>query len=209
MKVRERADWIIEHIEQKDVLDIGCVGIANPHGHREWLDGLIRRNARFVFGIDNNVEGIERLKKRGYGCVVADAEDFSLPHKFDVVVASEIIEHLSNNGLFLECAKRHLRRDGILILTTPNAQYPLHLILDNSHVKHHVCAFSMRLLCQLLRRNGWNILKRQYLNWGPPKSNIERIYRALFLRIFPQYANTIGVITSPSTKQCFTGDRME
>ena len=159
MKVKDRVGWIIEHTRLKDVLDVGCVGIANPHGHREWLDGLIKRSARFVFGIDNNVEGIKRLETRGYNCAVADAEDFSVPYRFDVVVASEIIEHLSNNGLFLKSVKRHLRRNGLLILTTPNAQYPPHFILGNSHVKHHVCAFSMQLLCQLLQRNGWDIVK--------------------------------------------------
>ncbi len=198
MKVKDRVGWIIEHIKQKNVLDIGCVGIANTHGHREWLNGLIRRSARFVFGIDNNIEGIKRLKKRGYSCAVADAEDFSLPYKFDVVVASEIIEHLSNNGQFLDGVKRHLHRDGLLILTTPNARFPSHFILSKSHVEGHVCTFTMQLLCHLLQRNDWKIMKKQYLNWGPPRSFLEMIYRALFLRILPQYANTIGVIACPS-----------
>jgi 2-polyprenyl-3-methyl-5-hydroxy-6-metoxy-1,4-benzoquinol methylase len=198
MKVKDRIMWIIEHTRQKDVLDIGCVGIANPHGHREWLDGLIRRSAKFVFGIDNNIKGIRRLKKRGYNCAVADAENFSLPYKFDIVVASEIIEHLSNSGQFLDSVKRHLRRDGQLILTTPNAQYLYHLISSNSHSKDHVCTYTMQLLCQLLKRNGWDVIKKQYLNWGPPISSLERIYHALFLRIFPRHANTIGVIAFPS-----------
>ena len=44
-----------------------------------------------------------------------------LGRKFDVIVTGEILEHLPNQGLFLENAERHLKKKGVQILTTPNA----------------------------------------------------------------------------------------
>lgn len=129
IKVKDRIEWIVEHIRGKDVLDIGCVGESYTCGHSRWLHGILRKYARFVMGIDNNFDGVMRLREKGYNCVFANAENFSLPYKFDVVVASEVIEHLCNPGLFLDCVKRHLRPNGYLILTTPNARSPSHFSL--------------------------------------------------------------------------------
>jgi 2-polyprenyl-3-methyl-5-hydroxy-6-metoxy-1,4-benzoquinol methylase len=45
---------------------------------------------------------------------------FNLSEKFDVVVAGELIEHLENTEIFLNNVKRHLKKNGIFFLTTPN-----------------------------------------------------------------------------------------
>ena len=71
--------------------------------------------------MDYEADEIEKLKAAGYNVVSADATHFDLQQKFDAIVAGELIEHLSNPGLFLDCSSRHLQNNGLLILTTPNA----------------------------------------------------------------------------------------
>lgn len=64
-----------------------------------------------------------RRKNSSIGCICADG-DKSLPFKsnvFDVVIASELLEHLNDpNGFFWEIS-RVLKSNGILVLTTPNS----------------------------------------------------------------------------------------
>lgn len=42
--------------------------------------------------------------------------------RFDVVYSSEVLEHIAEPMVFLRSAARHLAADGVLILTTPNAE---------------------------------------------------------------------------------------
>ena len=44
-----------------------------------------------------------------------------LDEKFDVIVAGEMIEHLSNPGLFLKGIQRFMSKDTKLLITTINA----------------------------------------------------------------------------------------
>jgi 2-polyprenyl-3-methyl-5-hydroxy-6-metoxy-1,4-benzoquinol methylase len=44
----------------------------------------------------------------------------SIPEKYDVVIAMEIIEHLQNPWKYLEDCLSILKPDGIIVLTTPN-----------------------------------------------------------------------------------------
>lgn len=56
-------------------------------------------------------------------CISSDVH-YGLPFKkdsFDVVIASELLEHLNEPRRFYEEVRRVLKRNGILILTTPNS----------------------------------------------------------------------------------------
>jgi 2-polyprenyl-3-methyl-5-hydroxy-6-metoxy-1,4-benzoquinol methylase len=70
-----------------------------------WLHGVLKRNFDTVIGIDISEEVLE-LRKYGYEVYVVNAEDFDLDRKFETIVVGELIEHLSNPGKFLECAKK-------------------------------------------------------------------------------------------------------
>jgi 2-polyprenyl-6-hydroxyphenyl methylase/3-demethylubiquinone-9 3-methyltransferase len=118
---------------------------------------------------------------------------------FDVVVASEVIEHLSNVGLFLDNVKALLKADGLFLLTTPNAQHIRHIIMPYSHSYDHMVSFTMQLLQQILTHHGFTIREKTYLFWIPPKSFIEKVYRnkviaGLASRLL---ADTLGVVASP------------
>lgn len=198
IKVENRVEWSAKQCKGKDVLDVGpCDFSWMPDldwFRKEWIHAAIVENARSVVGIDIFREGIERAKQFGYGNIIyANAENFNLGKKFDVVFAGELIEHLSNPGLFLNCAKRHLRKGGKLILTTPNARYPQRWMRDKAMNSHHVQLYTMQVLRQLLQLNGFGDIKEYYLE-GNIRTLKGKLYAKLFLPLFPKFALALGMV---------------
>lgn len=159
-----------------------------------------------VVGVDINENEVLKLKKLGYNVVYADVQDPNLSkllkEKFDVIVASEIIEHLSNPGLFLDNIKLCLKKNGTLVLTTPNAQYIKHYLSSWSHSIDHVVTFTLQLLLQLLQRHNYLILEKQFLRWGPTKSIKAKLYiNPLTLKISSRiFCDTLGVVAKPKER---------
>ena len=54
-----------------------------------------------VIGIDINKKEIEKMREEGFNVHVENAEKINLDKNFNVVVAGEVIEHLSNPGISL------------------------------------------------------------------------------------------------------------
>lgn len=114
---KNRAEVFIKYVKGS-VLDIGCTG-RTEYGfiHKE-----LSKKADKLIGIDINEEGIKQLNKQGFNAILQDAQEpYNLNQKFDVIVSGENIEHISNLKTYLENIHRHLKEDGILLLTTPNA----------------------------------------------------------------------------------------
>ena len=104
-------DIILPYIKDKDVLDLGCVNHDSKlKDDPLWVHGFLNKNCD-VLGVDILWEGIKDLFKDGYNVVCGDAENINLEKKFDVIVAGELIEHLSNQGLFLNNCRRHLKEE--------------------------------------------------------------------------------------------------
>lgn len=114
---------ILDLAEGKDVLDCGCVGdVADTiEEARQATHDQIAKRAKYCLGIDIWKEEVEKRRTMGYNVVHGDVERMSLGRKFDVIVASDLIEHLANPGLFLERCREHLHNGGALCIVTPNA----------------------------------------------------------------------------------------
>ena len=127
--------------EGSTVLDLGCSNglLARP---------LLEKNVR-VTGVDAGPG--ERLSKELADYHQRDLElPLELPYErvFDYVVCADVIEHLQNRAQLLRGARRYLKPDGKLIISTPNIAlwfYRLSLlmgrfeygprgILDETHV---------------------------------------------------------------------------
>jgi 2-polyprenyl-3-methyl-5-hydroxy-6-metoxy-1,4-benzoquinol methylase len=168
-------DLMYPLISGKRLLDIGCIG----HDY-EWRRKIgtfyyadFQKVAGKVRGIDILSEDIERARNEGYyGVEVGDAETFVDESNNDVIFAGELIEHLSNPGLFLRCAYRNLTDDGVLVLTTPNAFSLSRLVkclvfLSNEPPVNpeHTCYFTPHTLKQLVTREGFVIRELYYSDY--------------------------------------------
>ena len=69
-----------------------------------------------------------KLRARGYNVVAGDACTSDLGRQFECVVAGDIIEHVDNPGMMIRNLARHLKPNGKLFLTTPNAHFGLHMV---------------------------------------------------------------------------------
>ena len=84
--------------------------------------------ANEIWGVDIDASGISYLSNKGFNnLIVADIsklDEIEIIQKqsFDVVVASEVIEHLQNPGLFLNSARSLMIPEKTeFIVTVPNA----------------------------------------------------------------------------------------
>lgn len=103
----------LKKIEVTDFLEVGC-------GAGDLLVSLAASGYRGI-GIDISAEAINAAIKRLNGSTVAaeqkDLKDIEAV--FDVVIASEVLEHCSDDVAFLKELKTKIRPGGYLVLTVP------------------------------------------------------------------------------------------
>ena len=104
-----------------DCLDVGCGGGL--------LSERMARLGALVTGIDVTKSSIEIAKihaqnsRLNINYINTDISSFlkkNSSKKFDLVIASEVIEHINNRNLFFKEISKLLKNKGILILTTIN-----------------------------------------------------------------------------------------
>ena len=155
-----RTDEILKWVKGPGVLDVGCTGHNVVLGSRAWLHGRLRDEFPSVVGIDISAENIAELTRLGFSNLyVQSAESFELGTHFDTIVAGEVIEHLSNPGLFLQQARAHLKPTGRLVLTTPHPfclldlAYALLKFPKTCQNLQHTCWFCPQTLKELAERS--------------------------------------------------------
>ena len=174
VEVVDRLEFLLHATRGRRVFDLGFVDKGLMTAKRSagtWLHALLADSARELVGLDVNEEGVRLARALGFDAAVADCQDrrslTSLRlEPADVVLGGELIEHLDRPGSFLEAVKVLLRKDGELILTTPNAfalaNFLAALIGREVINVDHVAWHSWRTLESLLARHGWRIQKLMY-----------------------------------------------
>lgn len=152
--------YILEHVRDKIVLDIGASGPMHE---------AILQVAKKCYGMD-----IIEKEEDNYIRVDLDKAD-SLPilDDVDIVVAGEVLEHLSNAGHFLDLLGQY---DCLILLTTPNAFAEVgafHVRRGIEHVnKEHVCYYSFQTLSVLVKRHGYEVLDWCWYNGKPDRPQL-------------------------------------
>lgn len=169
------------YIRNKVVLDLGVGDIQD-----RFLHEYITREAKETTGIEIDPKRAKVLQKMGYQISVADVCNFNLNKKFDVVVAGDLIEHLTNFNGFIESVHQHLKEDGFFILNTPNL-HSINILLRGllGRIKlssEHTCGFNGQLLRQLLGKytDYFELQKLVYYN-HPLKNLRNRLIQFLSL----------------------------
>jgi ubiquinone/menaquinone biosynthesis C-methylase UbiE len=111
--------FALPYVKGKKILDIACgtgYGLA-----------FLSRQAVFSVGVDIDLQAAVLARKEiGSRAAVILGDGTKLPfadESFDVITSFETLEHLYKRGEFLAELKRVLKKDGWLILSTPNAYY--------------------------------------------------------------------------------------
>ncbi|OGD86006.1 hypothetical protein A2696_00305 [Candidatus Curtissbacteria bacterium RIFCSPHIGHO2_01_FULL_41_13] len=132
------------------ILDIGYNEFPN-----DFLQGAV--------GFDKN---ITRKPKNYVRFVKGDCQKLSKyfpANSFDTIIAGETIEHLENPSAFLREAKKILKDNGKLLLSTPNPYNLLTMFANFLFVKpgyaSHINLFTFRTMIELLNHTGWECEK--------------------------------------------------
>ncbi|MEQ8497109.1 MAG: methyltransferase domain-containing protein [Gammaproteobacteria bacterium] len=108
-------NFTIRKMEPFDICDFGC--------GRGWIAAQLAAIGR-VTGVDLSPHGVAIAEKRWphirFEC--ADILEYSAREPFDLLVSSEVIEHILEKDRFVAAVARNLKRGGFAIITTPNAR---------------------------------------------------------------------------------------
>jgi len=162
---------IYPYIKNKKVLDVGCVddNIDLANQKRLWNHWFIYRAAKQTLGIDIEKKSIDKMKRMDFNVKTMSAEKMSFENEFDTVFAGELIEHLINPGLFLKKAKKALRKNGKIVLSTPNTYsvnrlarvFLLHTNEPPVNIDH-TTYFTPQTISTLARKCGLKVSKFDY-----------------------------------------------
>ncbi len=178
--------YLLEHVPKKSfILDVGCSnGLQGKY--------LREKKGCIVYGVDISRQAIKEAKKNLDKAEIVDIEKDNLPfkEKFDVIIFSDILEHLAYPEKVLSKLKKHLKKDGLVAAAIPNVanlKIRLHLLLgkwDYQELgildKTHLRFFTKRTARQLFEDSGLKIIKE---DWSPESASIPcQICPPLFAR---------------------------
>lgn len=138
------------------VLEVGCSGGVLLHD-------LWERGFRHLAGIDISSNAVLRCRTRGLdGVQQADARALPFPDEtFDMVIASDILEHLPDADRAVAEWRRVLKSGGQLIVFVPAYQW---LWSRHDEMNNHVKRYSHRELVACMHRQQMTILRSGFWN---------------------------------------------
>ena len=166
----EKIDFIIKKTGQhKKILDVGC--------NDGFIGGLLVKRKNIVHGIDIVSKNLKTAKKKGLQVkkVNIESEKFPFPSEFfDFVILGDVIEHIFDTDKLLRECRRVLKKNGKLILTTPNVaslgrrlmlffgispflEFSTELTTNGLPSVGHIRYYTVGGLSQQLRHNGFTV----------------------------------------------------
>ncbi|MFH1257061.1 MAG: class I SAM-dependent methyltransferase [Candidatus Diapherotrites archaeon] len=119
-----------------------------------------------VFGVDLTVEKEDAHYKKAK----AEALPFA-DASFDTVVAGELVEHLEEPKIFFEEAKRVLRENGALVVSTPNRKSLVNRLFKSYETTVHLNLFDEKDLERIMEKNGFAVEKKAFFPYAEESSS--------------------------------------
>lgn len=203
IKLVDRVNYLKELCRDKRVLHLGATDAPMTKqaiSNKTLLHLHLNETARELVGLDLDRNMIEYLRREHsiHNIMLGNiekSEDYP-PQTFDIILAGEILEHLSNPGNALESIKSVVSSSSKIIITVPNAYsvkafvraVARHELIHPDHTLYH----SPHTLFTLVERHGFHITNYfSYLMGG--KGAFASIANAM-IRLNPQLAEGIGII---------------
>jgi SAM-dependent methyltransferase len=208
---------IIELCRNRRVLHLGCVGFTDHPIEeklaraRSSLHQCLSDSCDCV-GIDNDAASIRELQARGTFTNVwfGDAENLDSLRDlgtFDVVLASDLIEHLGNPGQMLEGAQPFIRAGGLLVISTPNAfglpnfvRYALGRYREGAQ---HTLNFNFVTLQHMLERYSYRVqhMMTCYQSISADKAGWKLLPGKMLFSALPKFGGTLLAVCSRPSAQ--------
>ncbi|MBR9867914.1 MAG: class I SAM-dependent methyltransferase [Oceanospirillales bacterium] len=154
-------------LKSNKILDVGCGNGA--------LCSFLQNEGHQVVGVEYDEQGYQiasnsykNITFYNYGVQDDPSEIIAKEGLFDVVVSTEVIEHLFSPHYLPQFSSKVLIQNGHLVITTPYHGYLKNLILSilNKWDKHHTSLWhgghikfwSKKTITQLLEDNGFKVV---------------------------------------------------
>lgn len=149
-----------KYLSGKRMLDIGCaIGQLPEYFENKGWDAM---------GVDLSEEMIKHGHRLGRKLIHGTIFDIEKENYFDLIHTSNVLEHVLDPDLWLEQINNLLKKDGVLILTTPNsASLQRHIKVEEwRHIvnEDHIQIFNKSNLRKLLINSGFEII--EHFTWG-------------------------------------------
>lgn len=224
----QRTPALIELSRGRSVLHLGCTNwpyTAESLRSGALLHQHLRGVASELWGLDEDPLGLQALQDLGFdrliqgdllhldqavpfvgtaGAETAAAEGPTALGPFDLVIAGEVIEHLSNPAAMLQGIKPLLAPDGELVVTVPSAycafrfaSYAASGVRGNPEPVHpdHVAYYSETTLTHLLDIEGYDVVDLSFYDLGTEhRSSAPRWWRLVndvAVRFAPQLGDGV------------------
>ncbi len=165
----ERDPWLLSLVKGKSVLHVGCTDhplTRERVDQGRLLHQRLQKAAASIVGVDIDEEGIKKLGEMmpELEFHAHDAETLNQcralrGRQFDLVLCPDVLEHVSNDGLFLSAMRPFIREGGHLVITTPSAFSIKRFVANLFGTEHvhsdHTSYYSMSTLSQILARTGY------------------------------------------------------
>jgi len=207
----QRVEYLKQACRGKTVLHLGCTDWPYTNWRLK-LGSLLHLElqgvAREIWGFDYDQAGLDVLAQSGVSNLrrvdLERLETLDLEKQFDVILAGEMIEHLSNPGLFLHGIQRFMRTDSTLVITTINAYCGMRMFIyalrgrgGKMEPVHpdHVAYYSYSTLHHLVSRANLSVKRFLFYDIGFEHRPHNRFYinwiNDVCVRLSPQLADGI------------------
>ncbi len=182
--IPDRLKFIEGLVKDKSVLDLGSVGCSfNP---KKLPFEVIQHSANLAIGVDLKHSGNPRIRQD-------NVETMNLKKRFDVIIAGDIIEHLYNPGIFLQNMKRHLKKDGILFISTPNIRSRCVLPFYKTNPEHTLW-HDRWTIKYLLEVSGYAVVEFYFYPGNKRLSFFFEVIRQVYGRLFHSLSEGIIIL---------------
>ena len=206
--------YFTQWCKDKKVLHLGCSSGTYIHDRIKrgtFLHSILNENAKSLSGLDIDAKSLQTMKELGFtNLYEGNAEklqDSNIKDSFDIVIAGDLLEHITCPGAMLNGVKDLLSQNGKLIISTNNA-FGLHYQIKRwlgrySEHFEHVCFYSPETLHHLFERHNYKIVEIYGAYTVPPHSFVDKFLFFIgspIFKIFPVLAGTLVIVAACEDK---------
>jgi 2-polyprenyl-3-methyl-5-hydroxy-6-metoxy-1,4-benzoquinol methylase len=156
IRINQLLDGFEVYRKKNKLLDVGC-------GPGLFLIEAKKRGWE-VYGTEFTDKQISYLNEKGIKTSLGKLTEFSFEKEmFDVIISSEVIEHINNPQVEITLFHSFLRKGGLTYITTPNFNAIERYLLKGKYniiqYPEHLCYYTPKTINLLLANNGFTKIK--------------------------------------------------